>query len=88
MAKQTCDVPTCDNELPEGRGSHGGPTMCDACLSSRYYWRKQGPKALAARRARLQFFVERADYLAPYVGSLIRKARAKVSAAVERARTH
>lgn len=88
MSKRTCDIPECDNELPEGRGSHGGAMLCDACLGSRTYWRRQGPQALAARKTRLMFWSARADYLLPFVGPAIKKARAAVAAAKQRARDH
>jgi hypothetical protein len=86
MAKQRfCDVDGCGNEIPEGRGSHGGLECCDGCLSARYYWRKKGPKALEARKERLQFFVERADYLMPLIGKMLKHAKAKVAEAKARA---
>jgi hypothetical protein len=83
--KKYCDVEGCGNEIPEGRGSHGGLECCDGCLSARYYWRKKGPKALEARKERLLFFVDRADYLMPLVGKMLKQARAKVEAAKARA---
>jgi len=87
MPKRTCDYHECDNEIPDGRGSKGGATLCDACLSVRGYWRKQGPKALEGYRARLVYRTGRVDYLAPYVGKLIKQARAVVAAAHARAST-
>ena len=76
--KKFCEVEGCGEELSEGAGTHGGMAICGGCRSALYYWRKQGPRAAAARRERLIFFSARMDYLAPHVGRMLKAARARL----------
>src|SRR5262245_26465757 len=81
MPRNICDVPGCENEIPDARGSQGGLRICNACSSSRYYWRRQGPRALFARRAKLVFWTSRVDYLEQHIGKIIRQAKRRVAEA-------
>ena len=81
MAKHVCETENCGGEISEGCGTRGGLPICQRCRSVQYYWRKQGPKAMQARRDSLEFWVARIDYLTPHIGRLIREARSRVSAA-------
>ena len=79
--KYVCETDNCGEEIGEGTGTKGGLPICRKCRSVQYYWKKRGPKALAARRDSLEFFIDRIDYLSPHIGRLIKEASAKVIAA-------
>jgi hypothetical protein len=88
VSKKVCDVPECGNEIPEGRGSHGGLELCDRCKSALYHWRKLGPKALNHYSETLRFRASRVEYVQPLVGRLLKRAAERVSEArrqIERA---
>ena len=79
MAKKYCDVPDCGNEIPEGRGSHGGLEVCNRCRSAVYSWRKRGGKALQNYMEQLRFRATRADYVQPLVGRILKRAAERVA---------
>lgn len=88
MKRFICETDDCGEEISEGCGSQGGLPICQKCRSAQYYWKKKGPKALAARRDSLEFFIGRIDYLLPHIGRLIKDAKSKVSAAHRSASHH
>lgn len=77
--KNVCEIAMCGAPLPDGRGSHGGLMLCDACRSAQYYWRKQGSDALIHRAARLQLYEERMAYLAPIVAKNVKRVKEQMS---------
>jgi len=59
--KNICSVPDCGEEINNKK--HG---LCRKCASSMYYWnrrRKENPKALQLRLAKLKFWGGRLDWL-------------------------
>jgi hypothetical protein len=88
MTKYVCETENCGEEISEGCGTLGGLPICRKCRSVQYYWKRKGPKALAARRDSLEFFIGRIDYLTPHIGRLIKEAKAKVTAAHRGASSH
>lgn len=85
MPTRYCEIPGCDRELSPRCGSHGGLMICSRCRSVRYYWRSRGHDAFIERRARLRFWNQRVEYLAPYIERLVKRARARVREAARRA---
>lgn len=78
MAKHLCETEGCGEIIGEGCGSRGGLPICRKCRSVQYYWKKQGPKALANRRETLTFWTGRLDYLSAHIGKLVKQARERV----------
>lgn len=83
-SKNFCEIAMCGTELPEGRGSHGGLMLCDACRSAQYYWRGKGPEALVQRTERLQLYEERMAYLAPIVAKNVKRVKEQMAELFER----
>ena len=79
MAKKYCDVPECGQEIPEGRGSHGGLEICDRCKSALYHWKKLGPRALNDYASKLHFRAARVEYVQPMVGRILKRAAERVA---------
>jgi hypothetical protein len=88
MARNICETENCGEPISELCGSRGGLAICAKCRHVQYYWKKQGPKALAHRRDMLEFWVGRIDYLTPHIGRLIREAKQRVSTARASASHH
>jgi hypothetical protein len=83
-----CEVDECGTELSPGTGSQGGLMICTKCRASKYYWTRKGNEAVKERQVRLGLWTNRMNYLAPYIGRVIRQAKAKVAAARERVMHH
>ena len=79
MPQNICDVPKCDRAIPAGRGTKGGPRMCGRCLGALSYAKKHGKGWLAEYTERLQFRVERAEYVEPLIGRILKRARQRVA---------
>lgn len=80
MAKLTCAVDVCGNEITEGTGSKGGLPICDRCRAMQYKVAKLDAGAIEERRTRWTYWEHRMDYLHPRVLNMLKDAKRKVSA--------
>lgn len=86
MAKRFCEIDDCGEEISEGTGSHGGLAICPRCRGVQSYWKKKGPKEIAARKERLVFWEHRLDYLHPHIVKMLADAERRVDKAKHSAR--
>jgi len=85
MAKLTCDIGECTNEISEGTGSKGGLPICHRCRGAYYRANKLGPKWVEHRREQLHFLESRFEYLEPRIAKLMSDAERRVNKAKKKA---
>lgn len=81
MAKLTCAVDVCDNEITEGTGSKGGLPICPRCRAAQYAVKKLSPGAIQEKRDRWEYWEHRLDYLHPRVLKMLADAERRVASA-------